>query len=64
VFDTIRDVTEGRFEGGLHAFGLAQHGVGYVSDGPHATAISPEIKAKVAELSARIERGEIKVPAK
>jgi basic membrane protein A len=64
VFDTIAAVTRGEFKGGLHAFGLAEHGVGYVSEGPHATAISPDAKAKVADLEARIVKGEIKVPAK
>src|SRR5262249_11247124 len=34
VFDTVKDVAEGRFHGGLRSFGLAEDGVGYVSDGP------------------------------
>ncbi len=64
VFDTIVAVTKGEFKGGLHAFGLAEHGVGYVSEGPHAGAISADVKVKVAALEARIVKGEIKVPAK
>lgn len=64
VFETVKAVAEGRFEGGLRSFGLADDGVGYVSEGPHAAAITPEIRAKVAELQARIQRGEIKVPVR
>lgn len=64
VFEVVEAVAEGRFEGGLHSFGLADSGVGYVSEGPHAEAITPEIRAKVADLAARIQRGEIHVPSK
>ncbi|APR84021.1 Nucleoside ABC transporter, periplasmic nucleoside-binding protein [Minicystis rosea] len=62
VFDTIAAVTRAQFHGGMHAFGLAEDGVGYVSEGPHAAAIPAEMKARVAELRAAIVRGEIKVP--
>lgn len=64
VFDAVKDVAEGKFRGGLLSFGLAEDGVGYVSEGDHAGAITPEIRAKVAELRARIVKGEIKVPDK
>jgi len=64
VFDTIAAVTRGEFRGGLHDFGLAEDGVGYVSEGPHGAAIPAAVKARVAELRAAIVRGEIKVPAK
>jgi basic membrane protein A len=64
VFDTIAAVTRGEFRGGLHAFGLAEDGVGYVSDGPHGAAIPDAVKARVAELRAALVRGEIKVPGK
>jgi basic membrane protein A len=64
VFDTIAEVTRGELRGGLRSFGLAEHGVGYVSEGPHAAGIAPEVKARVADLEASIVRGEIKVPAK
>src|SRR6185295_7616602 len=50
VFDIIADVTRGEFKGGLRSFGLAEHGVGYVSEGPHGAAITAEIKEKVAAL--------------
>lgn len=64
VFDTIAAVTRGEFRGGLHAFGLAEDGVGYVSEGPHGAAIPAEVRARVLELRAAIGRGAIKVPAK
>jgi basic membrane protein A len=62
VFDTIRAVAEGRFRGGLQSFGLSEQGVGYVNEGPHAAGIPNDVKAKVAELEARVIRGEIKIP--
>jgi basic membrane protein A len=64
VFDTIVAVTKNEFRGGLHAFGLAEEGVGYVSEGPHGAGIPPAVRARVAELRAAIVRGEIKVPAR
>ncbi|MFT3773918.1 MAG: BMP family ABC transporter substrate-binding protein [Minicystis sp.] len=63
VFDTIVAVTRSEFRGGMHAFGLAEDGVGYVSEGLHGAGIPADVKAKVAELKAAIVRGEIKVPA-
>jgi len=62
VFDTIRAVTDKRFSGGLTSFGLAEDGVGYVNEGPHAIAIPDEVKKRVAELAQRVVKGEIKVP--
>jgi len=64
VFDIIAAVTRGEFQGGLRSFGLAEHGVGYVAEGPHGAAVPAEVKARVSELEARVVRGEIKVPAR
>lgn len=64
VFDAIEDVVRGRFEGGLVSFGLAENGVGYVREGPHAAAIPPEVRARIAELRDRVIRKEILVPSK
>jgi basic membrane protein A len=64
VFDAIAAVTRGEFQGGLHSFGLAEDGVGYVEDGPHGAGISPEVRAKVRALRDRIVRGEIKIPTR
>jgi basic membrane protein A len=64
VFDTVKAVAEGRFHGGLHSFGLAEEGVGYVSEGPHAAGITDDVRARVKDLEARIVRGEIQIPTK
>ncbi len=64
VFDAVKAVAEKRFVGGQHSFGLAEDGVGYVAEGPHAGAITAEVRAAVSALRDRIVRGEIKVPAK
>jgi basic membrane protein A len=63
VFDTIVATTRQSLHGGLSSFGLAEHGVGYVDEGPHAAAIPPEVKARVEDLAGRIARGEIRVPS-
>jgi basic membrane protein A len=63
VYDTILAVAEGRFQSGVMSFGLAENGVGYVSDGPHAAGIPADVKARVAGLRDKVIRGEIKVPA-
>ena len=62
VFDIIEEITRGAFVGGLRSFGLKEDGVGYVSEGAHGAAIPAEVKARVAELRARIVRGEIRIP--
>lgn len=62
VFDIILAVTKGELKGGLRSFGVAEQGVGYVSEGPHAAQIPPWVKERVAELSQRIARGELRIP--
>jgi basic membrane protein A len=52
VFDTIRSVVDGRFEGGMHVFGVADGALDYVHEGPHAAALSRETIARVEELRA------------
>lgn len=62
VFDTIAAAGEGRFAPGMVSFGVAENGVGYVSEGPHATAITPRIRQRVAALREQIKNREIEVP--
>jgi basic membrane protein A and related proteins len=62
VFDTIRAAAEGRFEGGMHVFGVADGAVDYVHDGPHAAGLSPEIIARVETLREAIASGALTVP--
>jgi basic membrane protein A and related proteins len=64
VFDTVEAVGEGRFRGGLTSFGIAEGGVGYVDQGPHAAAISDAVRARVAEVAEEIARGSIVVPSR
>jgi basic membrane protein A len=63
VFDIVRDVTQGRFEGGMRVFGLADDGVDYVHDGPHAQAIPDEVKRKVEALRGEVVAKRILVPS-
>ena len=63
VFDTIEAVGEGRFVSGITSFGVAEEGVGYVSEGPHGAGIDESVKARVAELKAAISAGRIRVPS-
>ncbi|MBM4357459.1 MAG: BMP family ABC transporter substrate-binding protein [Deltaproteobacteria bacterium] len=62
VYDTIVAVGEGRFRPGLTSFGIAERGVTYVSEGPHAAGIRPETRAKVAALESEIRSGRLRVP--
>lgn len=62
VFDTIRAVIDGKFAGGMRVFGLAEQGVDYVHDGPHAAGIPEDVKAKVETLRADVVQGRVAVP--
>ncbi|WP_437732585.1 BMP family lipoprotein [Sorangium sp. So ce1335] len=64
VFEVIRAVVEGRFEGGSSSFGLAEGGVGYVNEGPHAAGIPAAVRSRVDALAARVARGELAVPSR
>lgn len=64
VFEITKEVVEGRFSGGMRVFGLAQDGVDYVHEGPHAAAIPPDVKAKVEALRKEIAEGRIVVPSR
>ncbi len=64
VFDIVRDVIEGRYQGGMRIFGLKEDGVDYVHEGPHAAGIPDDIKAKVAALREDVVAGRITVSAK
>jgi basic membrane protein A len=62
VFETIKEVTAGRFEGGMHVFGIAEGAIDYVHEGPHAAAIPDAVKARVEELRQDVVAGRIVVP--
>lgn len=64
VFEAIKAIAEKRFQGGISVFGLAEEGVGYVSEGEHAKGFGDEIKRRVAELKELVKQGKIRVPSK
>lgn len=64
VFETVREVVDGRFEGGMRVFGLKEDGVDYVHEGPHADGIPDDVRARVEELRAAVVEGRVSVPSR
>jgi len=62
VFDTIRDLKDGHWSGGVRDFGLAEHGVSWVYDDRNKALIPDAVKAKVDSLEAAIVAGTLRVP--
>jgi len=62
VFDTIRDLKDGKWQGGVREMGLAEHGVTWVYDDRNKSLIPDAVKATVDSLEAEIIAGRIKVP--
>ncbi len=62
VFEAIKSVNEGKFEGGVHEFGLAENGVGFVYDKNNQDRISAEVVERVRALSQKVIDGQIEVP--
>ena len=60
VFNVIKSVLDGTFQGGIQSFGIAQDGVG-----PFWTLAgqSQELRDKVEEMRMKIANGEIQVPS-
>jgi basic membrane protein A len=63
VFDTVREVTSGRWTGGVKTFGLAEDGVGWVYDDRNRPLIPDPVKATVDSLEQAIVAGRITVPS-
>ena len=61
VYDIVKTVKEGKFQGGFHVYGLETDGVGYAMDENNKELISPEILAEVETAKKKIINGEIKV---
>lgn len=61
VYDVVKDVIDGKFEGGFHTFGLDKDGVAYAMDENNKDLISKDILDKVEEAKEKIVKGEIKV---
>jgi basic membrane protein A len=62
VFDTIRDLKNGQWKGGVREFGLADSGVTWVYDDRNKALIPDAVKARVDSLQRLIEAGGIRVP--
>jgi len=62
VYETIAAVHEGRFQGGVREFGLADDGVGYTVDEHNRELISEAMITRLEELKAAVIAGEIEVP--
>ena len=61
VYDVVKQVTENKFDGGFHVFGLEKDGVAYALDDNNRSLISKETLDKVELARRRIVNGEIKV---
>jgi basic membrane protein A len=61
VYDVVKEVQDGKFVGGFHAFGLDKNGVAYAMDQYNEMLIAPDLIIKVEEAKDKIVSGEIKV---
>ena len=61
VYNIVKEVVEGRFQGGFHVFGLESDGVGYALDQFNRSLISPDALREAEAAKKKIIAGEIKV---
>lgn len=61
VFDVVKEVLDGKFQGGFHVFGLDKDGVAYALDDYNRSLIPADVIAKAEDAKAKIASGEIKV---
>jgi basic membrane protein A len=61
VYDVVKEVLDGKFEGGFHVFGLDKDGVAYAMDDNNKALIPADVIQKAEEAKAKIVAGEIKV---
>jgi basic membrane protein A and related proteins len=61
VYQIVQDVVQGKFEGGVHVYGLDKDGVAYTLDQYNQDLISPEVKQEADAARLKIIKGEIKV---
>jgi basic membrane protein A and related proteins len=64
VFETIKKVTENKFESGEYEFGLKDGGVGFVYDDNNKAKIPQAVADEMKELTKQIIEGKITVPTK
>jgi basic membrane protein A len=63
VFNSIKQVKEGTFKGGIFQLGLAERGVDYIYDKNNAALIPDSARARVEALRQEIIAGRIQVPS-
>jgi basic membrane protein A len=61
VYQVVKEVLEGNFQGGIHSFGLDKDGVGYAMDQNNESLIPEDVIEKVEIAKKKIVAGEIKV---
>ena len=61
IYNAFMDAKNGTWTNDVIVLGLAEGGVGAAFDDNNASLITPEMKAKVDELTAKIISGEIVV---
>jgi basic membrane protein A len=61
VFDVVKEVQNGSFQGGFHVFGLDKEGVAYAMDQFNDPLVPTDVRQRVEEAKAKIVSGEIKV---
>ncbi len=61
VYDVVKELLNGKFEGGFHVFGLDKDGVAYALDDYNKPLIPQDVIAKTEEAKRKIVAGEIKV---
>jgi basic membrane protein A len=62
LFDVVRDLQAGRFQGGVRSFGLRERGIDYVYDAHNRALIPDDVRARVEALRAEIIAGHIVPP--
>lgn len=62
VYTVIKNMLEGKFQGGENNLGVAENGVTYAENEVNKAMIR-DIKGKLEEIKEKIVKGEIKVPA-
>lgn len=63
VATIIGEVVLGKFIGGMRELGLAEEGIDFVHEGPHADRLPSDILAKVEALRQDVIAGRVKVPS-
>src|SRR5215831_17419391 len=61
VYNTVKELVEGNFSGGVHLFGLENDGVGYALDDYNRSLIPPAVIDQVEAAKKEIIAGKIKV---